>query len=74
MPALEEMSRDELIVLVRRQDAQIARQAAEMSALLERAETVEARLAKLEYLLSRTSTPAALCDHGLVGFRSCVDR
>jgi hypothetical protein len=49
------MSRDELIVLVRRQDAQIARQAAEMSALLERAETVEARLAKLEYLLSRNS-------------------
>jgi transposase len=49
------MSRDELIALVGRKDAQIARQAAEMSALLERAETVEARLAKLEYLLSRNS-------------------
>jgi hypothetical protein len=39
------MSRDELIALVRRQDAQIVRQAAEMSALLERAKMVEARIA-----------------------------
>jgi hypothetical protein len=49
------MSRDELIVLVRQQDAQIKRQAQTISDLLERAKALEAGLAKLEYLRSRNS-------------------
>jgi hypothetical protein len=63
------MSRDELIALVarkdaliqaqaqtiERQDAQIERQAVLISELAERAETLEGRLAKLEYLLARNS-------------------
>lgn len=63
------MSRDDLIALVaakdalierqartiERQNAQIERQAAHIAELMERAETLEARLAKLEYLLSRNS-------------------
>jgi hypothetical protein len=56
------MSRDELIAVIdrqaqtiERQDARIARQAAEIAGLVERAEMLEGRLAKLEYLLSRNS-------------------
>jgi hypothetical protein len=62
VPALEEMSRDELIVLVGERDARIAAQdgqitamATQISELLEANEALAARLAKLEHLLSRNS-------------------
>jgi hypothetical protein len=58
----EEMSRDELIVLVGERDARIAAQdeqitamATQISELLEANEVVAGRLAKLEHLLSRNS-------------------
>jgi transposase len=49
------MSRDELIVLVRRQDAQISTMAAQIADLVEENEQLAARLARLEHLLSRNS-------------------
>jgi hypothetical protein len=49
------MSREELIELAGRQAGQIKRQAEMISELLERAERLEAGLAKLEYLLARNS-------------------
>jgi transposase len=62
MPELEEMSRDELIVVVRRQagqimamDGQITAMAGQLSELVEANETLSGKLAKLEYLLSRNS-------------------
>lgn len=60
--ALEEMSRDELIVLVGERDARIAAQdgqitamATQISELLEANEALVGRLGKLEHLLSRNS-------------------
>ena len=55
MPVPEEMSREELIELAGRQAGQIKRHAEMISELLERAERLEAGLAKLEYLLARNS-------------------
>ncbi len=49
------MTRDELVELVRRQDAQIASMAVQISELVEANEALGDRLAKLEYLLSRNS-------------------
>src|SRR5215207_6361315 len=57
LPVLEpeEMSRDELIVVVRRQAGQITAQAVQISELMEANEALAARLARLEHLLSRNS-------------------
>jgi transposase len=59
---LEELSRDEVIVVVRRQagqlaadEQQIAAQAVQIADLMEANETPAARLARLEHLLSRNS-------------------
>jgi len=49
------MSRDELIVLVRRQDAQITALAGQIAELTAVNEALSVRLARLEYLLSRNS-------------------
>lgn len=51
----EELSRDELIVVVRRQAGQISAQAVQISELMETNEALAARLARLEHLLSRNS-------------------
>jgi transposase len=51
----EELSRDELIVVVRRQAVQITAQAVQISQLIEANEALAARLARLEHLLSRNS-------------------
>jgi transposase len=62
VPEPEEMPRDELIVVVRRQagriaeqDRQITAQAGQISELTEANEALAARLARLEHLLSRNS-------------------
>jgi transposase len=55
VPEPEEMSRDELIVLVRRQAGQITAQAVQISELVEANEALTGRLARLEHLLSRNS-------------------
>ena len=62
VPVLEEMSRDELIVVVQRQvgqlaaqDRQITAQAGQICELVEANETLAGKLAKLEHLLSRNS-------------------
>ena len=62
MPAPEEMSRDELLVVVARQAGQLAaqdRQITEMTGrvaeLIETIEALSAKLARLEHLLSRNS-------------------
>src|SRR5215211_3708005 len=49
------MARDELIELVRRQDAQISLMASQISELLAANEQLVAKLARLEHLLSRNS-------------------
>jgi transposase len=51
----EDLSRDELIVVVRRQAGQISAQAVQISELMEANEALTARLARLEHLLSRNS-------------------
>lgn len=51
----EGLSRDELIVVVRRQAGQITAQAVQISDLMEANEALVGRLAKLEHLLSRNS-------------------
>jgi hypothetical protein len=51
----EETSRDELIVVVRRQAGQITAQAVQIAELMEANEALAARLARLEHLLSRNS-------------------
>jgi transposase len=51
----EELSRDELVVVVQRQAGQIAAMAGQLSELLEANEALTGRLAKLEHLLSRNS-------------------
>jgi transposase len=51
----EEMSRDELIVVVRRQAGQITVMAGQLSELMEANETLAGKLARLEHLLSRNS-------------------
>jgi Transposase IS66 family. len=51
----EELSRDELIVVVRRQAGQITAQAVQISQLMEANEALAARLAQVEHLLSRNS-------------------
>src|SRR6476620_1676221 len=55
VPEPEEMSRDELIVVVRRQAGQISAQAVQIAELMEANEALADRLAKLEHLLSRNS-------------------
>ena len=62
MPAPEEMSRDELLVVVARQaerlaaqDRQIAEMAGQLAQLMEVNEALAAKLARLEHLLSRNS-------------------
>ena len=55
VPEPEELSRDELIVVVRRQAVQISAQAVQISELVQANETLAGRLAKLEHLLSRNS-------------------
>ena len=49
------MSRDELIVVVRRQAGQITAQAVQIAELMEANEALAGRLARLEHLLSRNS-------------------
>jgi transposase len=49
------MSRDELIVFVHRQAAQITAQAGQLAELMEANEALAGKLARLEYLLSRNS-------------------
>ena len=55
MSGPDELSRDELIVVVRRQAVQISAQAVQISELVQANETLAGRLAKLEHLLSRNS-------------------
>ena len=62
VPAPEEMSRDELIVVVARQagqlaaqDRQIAEMAGQLAQLVELNEALAAKLAGLEHLLARNS-------------------
>jgi len=55
MSELEEMSRDELVVVVRRQAGQITAMAGQISELKEANEVLSGKLAKLEHLLSRNS-------------------
>jgi transposase len=55
VPGLEEMSRDELIVVVRRQAGQITAMAGQLSELVETNEALSGKLARLEHLLSRNS-------------------
>jgi transposase len=62
VPELEEMSRDELIVVVRRQagqlavqDRQINEMAGQLAQLMEANEALAGKLARLEHLLSRNS-------------------
>jgi hypothetical protein len=49
------MSRDELIAVVKRQDAQIVGMAGQLSELMEANGVLAAKLARLEHLLSRSS-------------------
>ena len=51
----EEMSREELIAVVRRQAGQISTQAGQLAELMETNETLAAKLGRLEHLLSRNS-------------------
>jgi hypothetical protein len=60
VPEPEEMSRDELIVVVRRQAGQITAQAGQIAELMETVETLTATLAKLEHLLSRNSRNSSM--------------
>jgi transposase len=55
VPVPEELSREELIVVVRRQAGQITAQAGQISELMEANEALSGKLAKLEHLLSRNS-------------------
>ncbi len=49
------MSREELIVVVRRQAGQITAMAGQLSELVEANDTLAGKLARLEHLLSRNS-------------------
>jgi transposase len=55
VPEPEEMSRDELIVVVRRLAGQITAMAGQLSELMETNEALSGKLARLEHLLSRNS-------------------
>nr|MBA2472957.1 IS66 family transposase [Pseudonocardiales bacterium] len=55
VPGPEEMSRDELIVVVRRQAGQITAMTGQLSELMETNEALSGKLARLEHLLSRNS-------------------
>jgi hypothetical protein len=55
VPALVEMSRDELIRLVVERDARIVAMAGQLSKLMEANEVLAGKLARLEHLLSRNS-------------------
>jgi uncharacterized protein DUF6444 len=55
VPGLEELSREELIVVVRRQVGQITAMAGQLSELMEANEVLAGKLARLEHLLSRNS-------------------
>jgi transposase len=58
--APEEMSREELIALARRQDRQIMTLSAQVADLLEANERLMAKLAKVEHLLSRNSSNSSM--------------
>ncbi|MER5359655.1 hypothetical protein [Streptomyces sp. NPDC002785] len=55
MSDLESLSREELIVLARLQDAQITAMATQLAALMEKFEQQAAESARLQHLLSRNS-------------------
>ncbi|MFD0507319.1 DUF6444 domain-containing protein [Streptomyces chiangmaiensis] len=55
MSDLESLSREELIVLAQRQDAQITLLATQLAELMEKFEQQAAELARLQHLLSRNS-------------------
>jgi transposase len=55
VPGLEELSREELIAVVRRQAGQITSMAGQLSELMEANEVLAGKLARLEHLLSRNS-------------------
>ncbi|MGQ0777658.1 MAG: IS66 family transposase [Pseudonocardiales bacterium] len=55
MPVPEEMSRDELIAVVGRQDGQITAMAGRIADLVEANEVLVVKLGRVEYLLSRNS-------------------
>ena len=55
VPDPEEMSREELIVVVRRQAGQITAMAGQLSELMEANEALSGKLTRLEHLLSRNS-------------------
>jgi transposase len=57
---LESLSRDELIALARRQDAQIAVMAGQLADLMEKFEQQAAELAKLQHHLSRNSANSSM--------------
>ena len=63
MSGPEELTRDELIVVVRRQAGQISAQAGQISQLMEANEALTGRLAKLEHLLSRNSGNSSVASH-----------
>jgi transposase len=58
--AAEEMSREELIALVRRQDGQITTLSTQVADLLGVNEDLAGKLARLEHLLSRNSANSSM--------------
>jgi hypothetical protein len=57
---LESLSREELIVLARRQDAQITTLAMQLATLMEKFEQQAAELARVQHLLSRNSANSSM--------------
>lgn len=60
MSDLESLSREELIVLARRQDAQITTLAMQLATLMEKFEKQVAELARVQHLLSRNSANSSM--------------
>lgn len=60
MSDLESLSREELIVLARRQDAQITTLAMQLATLVEKFEQQAAELARMQHLLSRNSANSSM--------------
>lgn len=60
MSDLESLSREELIALARRQDAQITTMATQLASLMEKFEQKAAELARLQHLLSRNSANSSM--------------